>query len=118
MSHRDAPRDDPEPHDAFPSCDAGTDQRTASALGYQPGLDGLRAVSVCFVIAYHAGFRWFAGGWKVNADLPTTEAFDAATQFVRPEDVAEQIACGPDLDAAVESVRAYWEAGFTDVAIV
>ncbi|WP_273653129.1 TIGR03557 family F420-dependent LLM class oxidoreductase [Cellulomonas fimi] len=66
----------------------------------------------------HEQFRWFAGGWKVNADLPTTEAFDAASQFVRPEDVAEQIACGPDLDACVESVRAYWEAGFTDVAIV
>jgi G6PDH family F420-dependent oxidoreductase len=66
----------------------------------------------------HEQFRWFAGGWKVNADLPTTEAFDAASQFVRPEDVAEQIACGPDLDAIVESVRPYWEAGFTDIAIV
>ena len=66
----------------------------------------------------HEQFRWFAGGWQVNADLPTTEAFAAATQFVRPEDVAEQIACGPDLDAIVESVRPYWEAGFTDVAVV
>ena len=66
----------------------------------------------------HEQFRWFAGGWKVNADLPTTEAFDAASQFVRPEDVAQQIACGPDLDAIVESVSAYWKAGFTDVAIV
>ena len=66
----------------------------------------------------HEQFRWFAGGWKVNADLPTTEAFDAASQFVRPEDVAEQIACGPDLDAIVESVRPYWEAGFTDIALV
>ena len=44
--------------------------------------------------------------------------FDAASQFVRPEDVAEQIPCGPDLDAIVEAVSAYWEAGFTDVAIV
>jgi G6PDH family F420-dependent oxidoreductase len=66
----------------------------------------------------HEQFRWFAGGWKVNADLPTTEAFDAASQFVRPEDVAKQIACGPDLDAVVEAVAAYWEAGFTDIAIV
>ncbi|MBT0994986.1 TIGR03557 family F420-dependent LLM class oxidoreductase [Cellulomonas sp. DKR-3] len=66
----------------------------------------------------HEQFRWFAGGWKVNADLPTTEAFAAASQFVRPEDVAEQIPCGPDLDAVVEAVRPYWEAGFTDVAIV
>ena len=66
----------------------------------------------------HDQFRWFAGGWKVNADLPTTEAFAAASQFVRPEDVAQQIACGPDLDAVVESVRPYWEAGFTDIALV
>lgn len=36
----------------------------------------------------------------------------------RPEDVAEQIPCGPDLDAAVETVRPFWEAGFTDIAIV
>lgn len=66
----------------------------------------------------HEQFRWFAGGWAVNADLPTTAGFAGATQFVRPEDVAETIPCGPDLDAVVESVRPYWEAGFTDVALV
>lgn len=38
--------------------------------------------------------------------------------IVRPEDVAESIACGPDLDGIVEAVRAYWEAGFTDIALV
>ncbi|ADG76097.1 F420-dependent oxidoreductase, G6PDH family [Cellulomonas flavigena DSM 20109] len=66
----------------------------------------------------HEQFRWFGGGWKVNADLPTDESFAAASQFVRPEDVAEAIPCGPDLDAVVEAVSAYWEAGFTDVALV
>ena len=66
----------------------------------------------------HEQFRWFAGGWHVNADLPTTEAFDAASQYVRPDDVAQTIPCGPDLDAIVEGVRAYWEAGFTDIALV
>jgi hypothetical protein len=54
----------------------------------------------------------------VNADLPTTAGFAGATQFVRPEDVAENIPCGPDLDAIVEGVRPFWEAGFTDVALV
>ena len=54
----------------------------------------------------------------MNADLPTPAGFEAATQFVRPEDVAESIPCGPDLDAIVEAVSAYWEAGFTDIAIV
>jgi G6PDH family F420-dependent oxidoreductase len=66
----------------------------------------------------HEQFRWFAGGWKVNADLPTPAGFSGATQFVRPEDVAGSIPCGPDLDAIVDSVRPFWEAGFTDVALV
>ncbi len=66
----------------------------------------------------HDQFRWFAGGWAVNADLPTPAGFAGASQFVRPEDVAQQIPCGPDLDAIVEAVQPYWEAGFTDIAIV
>jgi G6PDH family F420-dependent oxidoreductase len=66
----------------------------------------------------HDQFRWFGGGWAVNADLPTPAGFAGATQFVRPEDVAESIPCGPDLDAIVEGVRPYWEAGFTDIALV
>jgi G6PDH family F420-dependent oxidoreductase len=66
----------------------------------------------------HDQFRWFAGGWKVNADLPTPAGFAGATQFVRPEDVAGSIPCGPDLDAIVDAVRPFWEAGFTDVALV
>jgi G6PDH family F420-dependent oxidoreductase len=66
----------------------------------------------------HEQFRWFAGGWKVNAELPGVAAFAGATQFVRPEDVAESIPCGPDVDAIVEAVGAFTEAGFTDVAVV
>jgi G6PDH family F420-dependent oxidoreductase len=62
-------------------------------------------------------FRWFGGGWAVNADA-TPAGFEGASKFVRPEDVAEQIPCGPDLDAIVQAVKPYWEAGFTDVAIV
>jgi G6PDH family F420-dependent oxidoreductase len=66
----------------------------------------------------HDQFRWFSGGWSVNADLPTTAGFAGATQFVRPEDVADNVPCGPDLDAVVDAVKPYWEAGFTDVALV
>jgi G6PDH family F420-dependent oxidoreductase len=66
----------------------------------------------------HDQFRWFAGGWQVNADLPTPAGFEAASKFVRPEDVAESIACGPDLDELAESARPFLEAGFTDIAFV
>lgn len=66
----------------------------------------------------HEQFRWFAGGWRVNSDLPTTAGFAAATKYVRPEDVSASIACGPDLDAIVEAVRPFGDAGFTDVSLV
>lgn len=66
----------------------------------------------------HDQFRWFAGGWKVNAELPGPSAFDAATQFVRPEDVADQLPCGNDIDALIEAVRPFADAGFTDLALI
>jgi G6PDH family F420-dependent oxidoreductase len=66
----------------------------------------------------HEQFRWFAGGWKVNAELPGPAAFAAATQFVTRDDVAENIPCGNDPDAIVSAVKPFWEAGFTHVALV
>ncbi|HEU5007084.1 MAG TPA: LLM class F420-dependent oxidoreductase [Jatrophihabitantaceae bacterium] len=66
----------------------------------------------------HDQFRWFGSGWKVNAELPSTAAFAGATQFVTPEDIAESIPCGPDLEAHVKAVREFVDAGFTDVAVV
>jgi G6PDH family F420-dependent oxidoreductase len=66
----------------------------------------------------HDQFRWFGSGWKVNAELPGPAGFDGATQFVRPEDVAEAIPCGPDLDRITEKVRAFADAGFTDLALL
>ncbi|MFI7587190.1 TIGR03557 family F420-dependent LLM class oxidoreductase [Spongisporangium articulatum] len=66
----------------------------------------------------HEQFRWFAGGWKVNAELPGPAGFAAASQFVRPDDVAEQIPCGDDVGAVVEALKPFAEAGFTDVALV
>jgi G6PDH family F420-dependent oxidoreductase len=63
-------------------------------------------------------FRWFGLGWKVNADLPNPESFESATQFVRPEDVADQIPCGPDLEQHVEAIRPFIDAGFTEIALV
>jgi len=54
--------------------------------------------------------------WAVNADLPRTAGFAGATQFVRPEDTADSIPCGPELDAIVDAVGEYLDAGFTDIA--
>ena len=66
----------------------------------------------------HEQFRWFAGGWKVNAELPSTAGFDAASQFVTPDDVAAQIPCGTDIEAIVKALTPFKDAGFTDVALV
>ena len=66
----------------------------------------------------HEQFRWFGGGWKVNAELPGTSGFDAATQFVRPEDVAGSIPCGDSVEAVVQAASAFWQAGFTDLALI
>ena len=47
----------------------GDDARRAVAtdgqqsMGYQPSLDGLRALSVAVVLLYHAGFSWMSGGF-------------------------------------------------------
>ena len=63
-------------------------------------------------------FRWFTGGWRVNAELPVPASFDAASKMVRPEDVAGQIPCGPDLGRHVAGIRQFEAAGFTHIALV
>ncbi|MHA6793538.1 TIGR03557 family F420-dependent LLM class oxidoreductase [Pseudonocardia bannensis] len=84
-------------------------------IGQQPiswGPDADEAVARA-----HEQFRWFAGGWKVNAELPGTAAFEAATRYVRREDMAEAFSCGPDVAAHVEAVRPFVAAGYTHVAL-
>ncbi len=66
----------------------------------------------------HDQFRWFGLGWKVNTDLPNPDSFEAATQFVTPEQVAESLPCGPDVEEHVEKIKPYVDAGFTEIALV
>jgi G6PDH family F420-dependent oxidoreductase len=66
----------------------------------------------------HEQFRWFGLGWKVNADLPNPESFEAATAFVTPQAVADQLGCGPDVEEHVEKIRPFLDAGFTEIALV
>ena len=32
-------------------------------FGYQPALDGVRAIAVAMVLVFHAGYRWMSGGY-------------------------------------------------------
>lgn len=66
----------------------------------------------------HDQFRWFGLGWKVNADLPNPDSFEAATQFISEEQVSEQLACGPDVEEHVSKIKPYIEAGFDQIALV
>lgn len=100
-------------------------QERRQATGVLPEGRVIGQVPVCWdpdrvaaVERAHDQFRWFGGGWAVNADLPTPAGFAAATKFVRPEDVSDAIPCGPDLDAIVAAVAPYRDAGFTDIALV
>ena len=66
----------------------------------------------------HDQFRWFGLGWQVNTDLPAPSSFEAATALVTPEQVGEQLPCGPDVEEHVEKIRPFVDAGFTEVALV
>ncbi|MCU1353170.1 MAG: putative F420-dependent glucose-6-phosphate dehydrogenase [Acidimicrobiales bacterium] len=66
----------------------------------------------------HEQFRWFDGGWKVNAELPGPKSFAAASSHVRPEDVAESIPCGDDVGAVVAAAQEWRDAGFTHLALI
>ena len=49
---------------------------------------------------------------------PNPDGFAGATRFVTPEQVAEGIACGPDVEEHVNAIRPFVDAGFTEVALV
>ena len=103
---------DPELGEMFDAAGgAGKPRVGQMALCYDPDRDAA-------VQRAHEQFRWFGLGWKVNADLPGPSAFEAATQFVTPEQVAEALPCGPDVEEHVEKIKPFLDAGFTEVALV
>jgi G6PDH family F420-dependent oxidoreductase len=63
-------------------------------------------------------FRWFTGGWRVNAELPVPASFDAASKTVREEDVSTQMPCGPDVQRHLAGIRAFESVSFTHVALI
>jgi hypothetical protein len=54
----------------------------------------------------HKYFRWSLTGWPVQAELPDTKSFEAASQYISPEAVAEKISCGPMHKVAVRQPAA------------
>lgn len=62
--------------------------------------------------------KWSLTGWKVMSELPNPVNFEASAKYVRPEDVAAQMPCGPEVAKHVAAVRAYEDAGYDHVVLM
>lgn len=62
-------------------------------------------------------FRFAAGGWKVQAELPNPINFDAATKNVRPTDLTESIPCGPDPGQHASAIDKFIKSGVRNLAV-
>ena len=65
----------------------------------------------------HKYFRWSVTGWPVQAELPDTKGFAAASRHVTPETVAEKITCGPSIERHLEAIKKYIDAGFDHIVL-
>jgi G6PDH family F420-dependent oxidoreductase len=54
---------------------------------------------------------------ELSQVLPTPAHFEQASQLVTEDQVAESIPCGPDLDAHLEKIGEFEEAGFDEVYV-
>ncbi|KHK91083.1 TIGR03557 family F420-dependent LLM class oxidoreductase [Novosphingobium malaysiense] len=66
----------------------------------------------------HERFRFSAFEWAVNSELRDVQGFEAATKYVRPEDLADSIPAGPDPEVHLAAIRKWIDAGFDHVVLV
>ncbi len=63
-------------------------------------------------------FSFGALGWDVNSELKSVAGFEAATKFVKIEDLAEHTSAGPDAETHLKAVREFVDAGFVHVVLL
>ena len=85
-------------------------------VGQFPGCYGTDAQAAQRTL--HENFKWGTLGWKVQAELPGPVNFEAAAQYVRPDDMSDAGVWGPDVDRWVEKVRTFADAGYSRIALV
>ena len=66
----------------------------------------------------HERFRFGAFGWSVMSELPTVEGFEAASRYVRPEDLKANAGVGPDPESHLNAIRRYIDAGFDHIVLL
>jgi len=57
------------------------------------------------------------GAGQTSQDLPMWHSFEALAESSSPEQMKEQVPCGPDPDKAADHIRDYVDAGFDEVFI-
>ncbi|MFD1813627.1 TIGR03557 family F420-dependent LLM class oxidoreductase [Rhodococcus gannanensis] len=65
----------------------------------------------------HTMFRFGALGWPVQAELPSISGFESASRYVTVDDIRSSFGCGPDVDAHLDAIRPYKDAGFDHLAL-
>jgi coenzyme F420-dependent glucose-6-phosphate dehydrogenase len=81
-------------------------------------------VTVCWAPTEEQGIETALESWPVGAlggafkaELPRPAHFQEVTRTVRPEDIAKEIACGPDPRKHLEAIGEYVQAGFDHVYV-
>jgi G6PDH family F420-dependent oxidoreductase len=65
----------------------------------------------------HDRFRFGALGWSVMSEAPSVESFEAATRFIRPEDLKDSAGLGPDPDSHLRAIARFVDAGFDHIVL-
>jgi G6PDH family F420-dependent oxidoreductase len=92
--------------------DSGGSGPTYGEVGLAWAEDEAAAVKAAFESS-----RWSLTGWKVMSELPNPVNFEASAQFVREEDIAAQMPCGPDAAAHLEAIREYERVGYDHIVL-
>jgi G6PDH family F420-dependent oxidoreductase len=66
----------------------------------------------------HHYFRWSVTGWPVQAELPDTEGFAAASKHVSPKTVAQTVSCGPSPERHLEAIDRFVQAGYDHIILL
>jgi G6PDH family F420-dependent oxidoreductase len=65
----------------------------------------------------HQRFKFSALGWAVMSELPSVHAFEAASKFVEPADLADSVGAGPNVESHLAAIRRYIDAGFDHIVL-
>lgn len=69
-------------------------------------------------VEYAQRFKFGLLGWKVMSELPNPVNFDAATAYLRREDVTQMVPAGPDPKPHIDAITGAVDAGIDEIAVV